>query len=242
MSMNRSRKLKVVGAAVAVLAVAGGGAAIAATKPWSPHEESQAVIDDAAKQLGVTPSALSDALKKALENRVDDAVASGLLTKEQGEELKQRIESSDVPFPVAPFGRGLPFRLDHGFAGPFAKFQAAASYLDLSERELESRLAQGKTLAQIAKDRGKSVDGLVDALVRAAEKRIDSAVDSGKITKSQADDVKSGLHDRMTRLVNGEGFGFHHFFRPDFGFRRPDFLPARPWFGRDFSPRPRGSA
>jgi ribosomal protein S20 len=239
--MNRSRKLKIVGAVVAALAVAGGGAAIAATKPWSPHEESQAVIDDAAKQLGVTPSALSNALKKALENRVDRAVADGLLTKQQGAELKQRIESGGVPLGFRPFGL-RPFARDHGFPGPFAaKFRAAASYLDLSESELESRLAQGKTLAQIAEDRGKSVHGLVDALVKAAERRIDAAVDRGNLTKSQADDLKSGLRDRTTRLVNGQAFGLHHFFRPGFGFRRPGFLPARPPFWHDFWPRPRGS-
>lgn len=242
--MSRSRKLKVVGAAVAALAVAGGGAAIAATKAWSPKEESQAVIDDAAKQLGVTPSALSNALKKALENRVDEAVANGLLTKEQGAELKNRIESNDVPFPF--LGLGKPFGFDHGLGlpGPFAKLETAASYLGLSESELGSRLARGQTLAQIAKDRGKSVDGLVDALVKSAEKQIDAAVSSGKLTKSQGDDLKSGLRDRITRLVNGESLGFHRFRlpAPGFDFRRPDFAPQKPWFGRDFWARPGPSA
>jgi hypothetical protein len=242
--MTRSRKLKVVGVTIVALAVAGGGAAIAATKPWSPKEQSQAVIDDAAKQLGVTPSALSDALKKALENRVDEAVANGMLTKEQGAELKNRIESNDFPFPF--LGLGRPFGFDHGlgFPGPFGKLQAAASYLGLSESELGSRLAQGQTLAQIANDRGKSVDGLIDALVKAAEKQIDAAVDSGKLTKSQGDDLKSGLRDRITRLVNGQDFGFHRFRMPGprFDFRRPDFAPRKPWFGRDFWVRPGPSA
>ena len=240
--MSRSRKLKVVGATIAVLAVAGGGAAIAATKPWSPKEQSQAIIDDAAKQLRVTPSALSDALKKALENRVDEAVANGMLTKEQGAELKNRIESNDAPFPF--LGLGRPFGFDHrlGLPGPFAKLEAAASYLGLSESELGSRLAQGQTLAQIAKDRGKSVDGLIDALVKAAEKQIGAAVDSGKLTKSQGDDLKSGLRDRITRLVNGQGFGFHRFRLPGSDFRRPDFAPRKPWYGRDFWVRPGPSA
>jgi predicted DNA-binding protein (UPF0251 family) len=235
--VSRGRKLKVLVASVGALAVAGGGAAIAATKAWSPHEESQAVIDDAAKQLGATPSALSNALKKALENRVDNAVANGLLTKEQGDELKKAIESNDVPFPFRFFGpklHGLGF--GHDFDGPFAKLDAAASYLGLSQSELASQLSQGKTLAQIAKDRGKSVDGLVDALVKAAEKQIDAAVSSGKLTKSQGDDLKSELRERLTRVVNGDGLGFHRFrfARPGFDFRRPDLFPAKPWFGHDF--------
>src|SRR5438874_6491340 len=160
--VSRNARLKLVGASLAALAVAGGGVAIAATKPWSPRAESQAVINDAAKQLGVTPTQLSNALKQALKNRVDDAVAAGLLTKDQADALKKRIDSSDVPFPLGPLGFGIghgpgPF----GHLGPFGKLTTAASYLGLSEADLRTQLGQGKSLAQIAKDRGKSVDGLI---------------------------------------------------------------------------------
>jgi hypothetical protein len=236
--MSRRRKVQLVAAAVAALAIVGGGAAYAASKALSPSAESQAIIDDAAKQLGVTPGQLSDALKNALKNRVDDAVASDRLTKEQGDALKKRIDSGDVPFLFGFFGRGGP-DMKHGFGPPFAKLDAAASYLGLSQSELETQLGQGKTLAQIAKDRGKSVDGLIDALVAAAEKKIDAAVADGRLTKAQGDDVKSGLRDRLTRVVNGEDFGFRHFRLPNsgFDFRRPDFSP-RPGFGRDFWARP----
>src|SRR3989475_12294119 len=89
--MDRKHKL-VIGVA-AVLAVAGGGVAIGATQLGSPSEESQAVVNDAAKQLGVTPTALSNALKQALMNRVDAAVAAGQLTKTQGDGLKTRIQA-----------------------------------------------------------------------------------------------------------------------------------------------------
>ena len=95
-------KRKILVAGAAALAVAGGGAAIAASKSGSPQEESKAVVDDAAKQLGITPAKLSSALKQALENRVDAAVAAGRLTKEQGDALKQRIEAEDFPMLGGP--------------------------------------------------------------------------------------------------------------------------------------------
>ena len=88
-------------AGVAALAVAGGGAAIAATTLGSPQEESRAVIEDAARELGVTPTELSDALEEALENRVDEAVADGRLTEEQGEALKEKLESQEIPLTAA---------------------------------------------------------------------------------------------------------------------------------------------
>ena len=62
-------KRKIITVGAAALVVAGGGAAIAATTGGTPQEESKAVVDDAAKQLGVTPSKLSSALKQALAVR-----------------------------------------------------------------------------------------------------------------------------------------------------------------------------
>src|SRR5437763_3953709 len=102
--MDRKLKLKVGAGVAAAAAVAGGGAALAADR-FGSSSDSQAVVNDAAKQLGVTPSALSSALKKALENRIDAAVAAGQLTKAQGDELKQRIERGALPLFFAPRGR-----------------------------------------------------------------------------------------------------------------------------------------
>src|SRR5919204_3261981 len=130
---------RLIAGAVAGLAVAGGGAALAADQlGGSPQQENQAVLNDAAKQLGVTPSALSSALKQALENRVDAAVAAGRLTKAQGAELKQRIESGDVPFFGGP-GLGM----HHMFGMLGHGLDAAASYLGLTEDQLRTQLENG---------------------------------------------------------------------------------------------------
>jgi ribosomal protein S20 len=132
---------------------------------------------------------------------------------------------------VRPSLRDFDFK-PFGFLGPFAKFEAAATYLGLTESELRSRLSDGKTLAEIAKAEGESVDGLVDALVEAAEKQIDHAVDRGKLTESQAEKLKSGLRDRMERLVENDFFRSPRFdFAPGFHHRFP---PAKPRLDRDW--------
>jgi polyhydroxyalkanoate synthesis regulator phasin len=217
----RRLKPRVLAGAVAGLAVAGGGAALAATQFNSPKEENQAVIDDAAKQLGVQPSDLSSALKKALENRVDAAVAAGRLTKEQGTELKQRIEAGEVPLFA---GAGLGDRLPHfGHFAPFGRLDVAASYLGLTQMQLEQRLNSGKTLAQIAKAEDKSVDGLVSALYDDAKKHLDDAVADGRLTKAREQQVLGSLKARLQDFVDNaqlradRGFGL----RPEFGRRPP---------------------
>jgi hypothetical protein len=209
-------KPRLIAGTVAGLAVAGGGAALAADQlGGSPQQESQAVVNDAAKQLGVTPGALSSALKKALENRVDAAVAAGRLTKAQGDELKQHIESGDFPIFGGP-GPGL--GMHHAF-GMFGRgLDAAASYLGLTEAQLRTQLESGKTLADVAKAQNKSVDGLVNALVADAKEKLDAAVKSGRLTKSQESSILSDLKSHITNFVNGTqpkfGFGFRHFDGP----------------------------
>jgi predicted DNA-binding protein (UPF0251 family) len=214
--MTKRRSVKFAVGVVAISAIVGLGAAgaVAASQVFSANDESKAVIEDAAGQLGIEPDALSDALKQALKNRIDAAVEAGRLTEAQGAELKERIDSGD----------GLPLfggmRLGGhgpGHAGPLGSLDEAAAYLGLTEAELRDQLAD-KTLAEVAKDREKSVDGLVRVLVTAAEKRIDEAVADGRITEEHANELKSELDDRIEALVNGEyrghGRGFHRGFGP----------------------------
>jgi hypothetical protein len=213
-----SAKRKLATGAAAAALVAGGGAAVAASRHSSPREDSQAIINDAAKQLGIEPSELSDALKQALKNRVDAAVTAGRLSKSEGDALKERIDSGRLPlvFP-GPRGDGE-YRHHHG-----PDLDAAAEYLGLTEDELRSELRSGKSLAQIAKAHGRTVEGLVAALVDEAKTKLDAAVAAGRLTREEADSMLAGLKERITDLVNTR-------FPPRFGERRglPGFRGGPP--------------
>ncbi|MBA3402917.1 MAG: hypothetical protein H0U05_13140 [Actinobacteria bacterium] len=205
--MDKNRKVTFVcGAALALLlAVAlGASAAIAGSRVLGSSDESQAVIDDAAAELGVEPSALEEALEKGLMNRVQEAVEAGRLTEEQGAELEKRIESGDTPFLFGGFGRFDGHGRGHGHLGHLAGLDAAASYLGLTRDELREQLRDGETLAAIAKEAGKSVDGLVQAMVDAAKKELDAAVAADRLTRDRADMIEQNLEERTTYLVNGE--------------------------------------
>jgi hypothetical protein len=213
--MKRSHKIAIV-VALALSVVAVGGA-IGATQ-LTPKQESEAIINDAAEQLGVEPNELSNALKQALKNRVDEAVEAGRLTEEQGRELKQRIDAGEVPF------LGLPFHRHHG---PFhGKLEAAAEYLGMTQAQLREALEDGKTLAQVARDQNKSVDGLVDALLEEAEQKLGDAVEAGRLTEAEKREMLEGLRDRITDLVNGR---FPRLPRPEFHRDGPRF-EERPAF------------
>ncbi len=194
--MERMKRKLAVGGAAA-LAVAGGGAAVAANQ-WSGEETSDAIVADAAAELGVEPAELRDALQQALANRVDEAVEAGRLTEEQGAELKERIESGDFPLFGGPHRGGMHH---HGI---FRSFDEAAEYLGLSKEELRAELADGSTLAEVAREQDKSVDGLVDALVNEAKQDLNTAVEEGRLSEEQRNAMLENLEERITDLVNGE--------------------------------------
>jgi hypothetical protein len=219
--MKRNHKIAIV--AVLGLSVIAVGGAVGATQ-LTPKQESEAIINDAAEQLGVQPSELSNALKQALKNRVDDAVEEGRLTEEQGSRMKERIDAGEVPF----FGLGP--RMHKHFGGPFhGKLEGAAEYLGMTEAQLREALDDGKTLAQVAKDRDKSVDGLVDALVKGAEEKLQAAVEAGRLTEAEKSEMLEGLRDRITDMVNGR---FPRLSRPHFHREGPEgsgfVIPVRP--------------
>jgi hypothetical protein len=111
-----------------------------------------------------------------------------------------------------------------GFGGGmFGSLSAAVTYLGISQSSLRSQLAAGKTLAQVANaTSGKSASGLIDAMVAAEKKQLEQAVASGRLTQSQADQLEASMKTRITAMVNdtfgpGRG-GFGGQGRPPGGF------------------------
>lgn len=212
------RSKKTLAVASATLAVVGGGGAALAASSGSTSPSS--FLDDVARHLGISSKKLQDATKAAAVDQVDAALKAGTITKEQADALKARIRAGEVP-PF--FGPGL-------FRGPFGfghherffvlgdKLSAAADYLGLSVAELRNRLANGQSLADVAKARGKSVDGLKQAILDAVKKTLDAAVSGGTLTKDQAKTILDRFEARLDDLVNrtflGPGPGLRPFGGP----------------------------
>jgi hypothetical protein len=195
-----------------VLAVTlGAGAAVAATSAaFDPKEEQEAFEAAVAEKLGVTTQELQDAYKEASLERLDAAVAAGRITEEEADAIREGIESGTFLGPKG-FGFGPHIHIEGGPA-----LDGAADYLGLSEAELHERLRNGESLAEIAKAEGKSVDGLEQALLAAAKERLDQAVEDGRITAVQRDEMLERLESKIGALVNGllerHGPGFGHRF------------------------------
>jgi hypothetical protein len=193
-------KIVAVGAGLAVVAGAGGAYAAISDK----DKDRQAFLNDVASRLNVSPDKLNSALKGAFFDRLDAAVKAGKLTKAQADEIKKRVNQNGG----IPFGPGGGPKEHHVFApgaGPGlfgAGFDAAASYLGITPAQLKAQFADGKSLADIAKAKGKSVDDLETKIQDAVKAKLDAAVKNKDITASQESKILSELKSRIDDIVN----------------------------------------
>jgi len=130
-------------------------------------------------------------------------VKAGRLTQAQADAIKKRAQQNGgAPF----FGGGRPHPFFGGPGGPFvAGFDAAAGYLGLTATQLHNQLESGKSLADVAGDRKKDVNGLKSAIKDAAKKRLDTAVQNKRLTQAQENQILGGLDSRLDTLVQQKG-------------------------------------
>jgi uncharacterized protein YidB (DUF937 family) len=164
-------------------------------------------IAEVAEAEGVDVQTVIDALVAEATARIDDAVADGDLDADDAEELK-----ADLPDRITDLVNGEGFPLGpgfrHGRLGLGADLDVAAEALGISEDDLRDALRDGQTIAEVAEAEGVDVQTVIDALVAEATARIDDAVADGDLDADDAEELKADLPDRITDLVNGEGFRF----------------------------------
>lgn len=192
------KKLALVVAAGALTTALVGGAAFAAFQPFA--NDQQVVVPGTAATADRGPI---DHLKQIL----DPLVQKGTISQAQEDAILQAWKDatpSAKPRPLGPKpGHPGAMRV-RGFIGNFLK--TSSDYLGVPVNDLVSQLKAGKSLADVATATpGKSRQGLVDALTKAASDRIDQAVQSKKVTADQATTLKADLSTEIGRLVDRKG-------------------------------------
>jgi hypothetical protein len=225
--VERSVKRKLAIGVTGLVVLGGGGAAYAVTK--ANDNSRQAFLGDVAKRLNVTPQKLNDAIKGAFEDRLDAAVKAGKLTQAQADQIKKKVEANGVP-PV--FGAGPPVGGQFFFRGGPGRpggpihdgLDAVAKYLGLTDSQLLDKLKSGKSLADVAGDQNKSVDGLKSAIKASVKADLDKAVQDKRLTQTEENNILGKLDNGIDNLVNGQGLGLPR------GFGKPGAFGAKRGF------------
>ena len=170
--------------------LAGGGTALAAQGDGDRAARCQALMAKIAERRGVSVEQLQASIAARLTARVDAALAAGRISPERAARLKERISQG-----VLCKGAVVKVKLArHG------ALRAAARYLGLTPAQLKAELP-GMSLAALAAEQGKSVDGLKAAMLAPATARIARLVDAGRIPQARADLALERLAKLVDRLV-----------------------------------------
>jgi polyhydroxyalkanoate synthesis regulator phasin len=186
-SIIRSKGVAVLSAGVLGMGLL-GGVAFAMTPASSDAATSMAPQSPVA-------SAAQDQRAGKLKTVLDALVAKGVITQAQEDAIIDALTAERGDHPKIK-----------EFVGDIVK--TSVDYLGLPADQVKKDLRSGKSLGEIANATpGKSRDGLLKFLDDASGKRIDAAVDAGKITKDQAEQLRTKVDEAIVRIVDHSGYG-----------------------------------
>jgi hypothetical protein len=147
---------------------------------------------------GKSVDGLKSALVAAIKTKVDAAKAAGKLDATRAARLLDR-----APRLVERMVNAKPrARAQRAKAARGGLLKAAATYLGVTNAQLVTELRAGKSLAQVATAKSKSVDGLKQALLAALKQKVDAAVASGRLDAARAQKLLERAPAHIARLVN----------------------------------------
>jgi len=149
---------------------------------------------------GMDANTLTGKLQAAFNDRIDKAVTNGKLTKDKADALKLKTAAKATSI-INKSWTG-----HKGGAGKENVFknmqqQIPALLGNMDATQLKAQLKSGKTLAQIAQDRGIAKDTLVSKLQSIMKANLEQAVKDNKITADKATQIESKFPQMIERMV-----------------------------------------
>ena len=145
-------------------------------------------------------------LSTAANADITKALSDKKITDAQAKTLRDGLAAEintfvDRTWPTKPAGARVSVPNVKAFLGDM--LQTVRDYLGgVTLKDVTTAMRSGKSLGDIANDRGKSRDGLVAALATAANMRIDKAVADNKLTADQAATLKIKVAAEIANFVD----------------------------------------
>ena len=174
--------------------------------PDELHTEREAgkTLPEIAAEHGVTEDELNEAFRNARAEALQEAVESGRISQEQADRMMERMEA----MPALKSDRGSRL-LNHEECAPGTPMvrgplhDTISDLLGLTPEEMHAELQAGKSLVEIAAERGISEEELTDALLEANAERLREAVATEQITQEQADLMMERFESQVEAMLNG---------------------------------------
>ncbi len=169
-------------------------------------QESGKTLAQIAEGKGISEEKLIEFMLTEHQKQIDQLLADGKIEQEQADKMKEHMTEEQIKAMVE--GKG-PQVFGHKQAGKVMMMPMQSglpNFLGLTEAEFRSALKSGKTLAQVAADKGISEEKLIEFMQAEHQKQIDQLLADGKITQEQADSMKERMTaEQIKEMINGAG-------------------------------------
>jgi len=173
-------------------------------------------INDLATSKNVTLQTVQDALTKARQADIDQAVKDGLISQQVADILNGRSQNQNNNnnnqggirrgiggMLMNLFGNRAAFGISaHNVARPYV---AAAQAIGISCPDLVKALQQGDSIVNVATKKNVQAQTVIDAVVKAYKDALAQDVKEGLITQAQADGQSVRLVERVTAFISRSG-------------------------------------
>ena len=170
----------------------------------APGEYCAAFRKAFAANLGVEESALAPAAKQAAIATIDQAVKDGKMKQAVADRLKARIDKADAD--GCKFLAGRVGKVQAAVGAVKDAVTAAADALHITPAELGAQLKAGKSLKDVATDKGVPYAEVSAAVLKSVKADLDAAVAAGTIKQPRADRILERLTKNLAdgRLRNAK--------------------------------------
>lgn len=168
-----------------------------------PFDFRQRLHEAIAGVLGISVEEYDSAVDTARDQVLDDAVSEGWLTQEQAERMAERTAEGFGPGMRGGFfgRRGGPGFMGWGETSLVA---VAADELGMTTEDLVAELQDGKSIADVAAEQGVALQNIADAFIAQRTEDLNAAVEDGRITQEQADQMLEHMSEEVLEHLEGE--------------------------------------
>ncbi|MFV1992209.1 MAG: hypothetical protein ACC652_15860 [Acidimicrobiales bacterium] len=163
-------------------------------------------IADIAAENNVSLDTVKQAMLDEQAARIASALEEGKIDQEQADARTERLtENIDgiINGEIKP-GRGGMGRGGMRQEQRQKNLDEMAELLGVDAQDLADSLKSGSSLTEIAEENGVDTEVIVDAIVDRQTKRLNNAVENGRISEERAAELAENSEERATAVANGE--------------------------------------
>ena len=128
---------------------------------------------------------------------------SMVLTAAESDTTQQAINNDTCPMDRTPMGNG--FGMGRYFSGNMS--EVIADELGITLDELHSARYKGKSVAELANEKGINVDELVNKMIQSRKADLEQAVTDGTLTQEQMDAMLANMEVQIKNAVERKNVG-----------------------------------